>query len=185
MLSTIDLWLPILASTIAVFFLSFLCWAVLPHHRGDWGPLPDEDGLMDTLRGQGIPRGQYAFPRCSSNEEMRDPAFLEKYNRGPKGFLIVAADGPMNMGKTMGTSSAYNLVVTVLVAYVASIALPASADGMQVFRLVSTVAFLAHGSALGWAPIWFGRTWGSTLRELMDALLYGLATGGIFLALWP
>lgn len=185
MLHTLDLWLPILASTVAVFFLSFLCWAVLPHHRNDWGPLPSEDGLMDTLRAQDVGRGQYAFPRCKSPEEMREPAFLEKYNRGPKGFLIVAPDGPLNMGRTMGISSVYNLAVTTLVAYVATLALPAGADGMQVFRLVSTVAFLAHGSALGWAPIWFGRTWGSTLREGLDALLYGLATGAIFLALWP
>jgi len=31
----VTLWLPILVGTIVLFFLSFLFWAVLPHHFGD------------------------------------------------------------------------------------------------------------------------------------------------------
>lgn len=185
MLDIVDLWLPILASTAAVFFLSFLCWAVSPHHKQDWIALPGEDRLMDSLREQGVQAGQYAFPRCEDAQQMREAAFLEKYNRGPKGFLIVAPEGPLNMARNMATSSAFNLIATMLVAYVASLALAPGAEDRAVFRLVSTVAFIAHGAALGWAPIWFGRTWSSTLREMGDALLYGLGTGAIFMALWP
>ncbi len=56
---------------------------------------------------------------------------------------------------------------------------------MQVFRVVWTVAFIANSMALCWGPIWFGRTWSSTLKEMFDGLVYGAATGAIFMFFWP
>ena len=56
-----QLWLPILLTTFAVFFLSFLMWMVSPHHRKDWSALPDEDGFMGTLRSMRLP----ITARCS------------------------------------------------------------------------------------------------------------------------
>ena len=35
MVELTSLWLPILLSTVALFFLSFLAWTVLPHHKPD------------------------------------------------------------------------------------------------------------------------------------------------------
>ena len=54
MVTLVDLWLPILGSAVAVFFISFTMWMVLPHHKGDWKPLPDEDGTMDTTDGEQV-----------------------------------------------------------------------------------------------------------------------------------
>lgn len=180
-----QLWLPILLSGLAVFFLSFCMWMVLPHHKSDWGPLSDEDGFMDLVRSMGAKAGQYTFPHCASNEQMRDPAFLEKYSKGPKGFLVLRPDGPGSMAGNMATSFGFNVVTAFLVAYVATMGISAGADGMLVFRFVATVALLANSFGLVWGSIWFGRTWSSTLKEMGDGLVYAIATGAVFMLLWP
>ena len=46
--------------------------------------------------------------------------------------------------------------------------------------LVTWVAFLGYAGALGWMVIWFFHSWGSTLRQVCDGLVYGLVTGAIF-----
>jgi hypothetical protein len=33
--------------------------------------------------------------------------------------------------------------------------------------------------------IWFGHTWGRTLKDVADGVIYGLLTAGIFGWLWP
>ena len=40
--SLASLWLPILVSAVAVFFVSFLAWMVLPHHKKDINAIADE-----------------------------------------------------------------------------------------------------------------------------------------------
>lgn len=185
MIELSQLWLPIVLTGVAVFFISFLMWMVLPHHRQDWPPLPDEDQAMDVLRGMGVGGGQYSFPHCSSPAQMKDPVWMEKYNRGPKGFLILKPDGPESMGKSMGVSFVFNLITAVLVAYVAAFSLPAGAEGALVLRFVWTVAFLANSFGLVWGAIWFGRTWSSTLKEMFDGLVYSFATALLFMAFWP
>jgi len=41
-----QLWLPIVVSGFAVFFLSALVWTVMPHHKKDWQGLPNEDAVL-------------------------------------------------------------------------------------------------------------------------------------------
>lgn len=181
--SILDLWLPILVSGAAVFFLSFLMWMVMPHHRSDWGPMSDEEGVMGALGD--IKAGQYSFPHCGSPESMKDPAWIKKWEEGPSGTLIVRPRGPMNMGKSMLTSLAFNLVISILTAYVLTISLPNADPGLRLFRIASTVSFLGYAGALGWAAIWFNQSWSSTFKSALDGLLYGLATGAIFCWLGP
>lgn len=186
MVELTELWLPILLSGVAVFFTSFLMWMAMPHHRSDWEALPDEEAFMDHVRGQGVRSpGQYTFPFCRDNQQMRDPAFLKKYADGPKGFLVLKEEGPGNMGLNLAKSFSFNLVTAALVAYVATMGVDRGADGAFVFRFTTTVAFLANSMALAWGAIWFSRSWSSTLKEMFDGALYALATGAIFLWLWP
>ena len=35
------------------------------------------------------------------------------------------------------------------------------------------------------AAIWFGHTWSSTWKAVIDGLVFGLLTGGVFGWLWP
>jgi hypothetical protein len=180
-----QLWLPILLSGVAVFFISFLMWMVSPHHRSDWKPLPNETRVMDTLRELGVGGGQYAMPHCSDPSKMKDPEWMAMYNRGPSGHIILKPEGPVSMGKAMAVSGLFNLVTAAMVAYAATLALPAGVENGLVLRFVFVVAFLANSFGLVWGSIWFGRTWSSTLKEMGDGLVYAAATAGIFLAFWP
>ena len=41
--------LPIVLSTVALFFASFLSWMVLQLHKQDWSPLAKEDEFMAAV----------------------------------------------------------------------------------------------------------------------------------------
>ena len=53
------------------------------------------------------------------------------------------------------------------------------------FHDTAVVTFLSY--AMGAVPlsIWYHRKWSTTLRNAVDALVYALASGAIFAALWP
>ena len=55
----------------------------------------------------------------------------------------------------------------------------------SVFRVTSAVAFLAYGWAVIPFAIWYGHPWSVTAKYLLDALIYGLVTGGVYAWLWP
>ena len=63
------LWLPILLSTVIVFFASFIMHMVLAYHKSDYRKLPDEDRVPFALRRARVTRGPaYFFPYFSFNE---------------------------------------------------------------------------------------------------------------------
>jgi len=185
MVTLLDLWLPILLAAILIHVGGFVMWMVLPHHRGDWKKLPDEDGVMHALRKSGVGVGQYNFPHCESKDAMKDPAWLAKVESGPMGFVILGAPGRPKMGKSLGQYFLYTLGVSFMVAYIASHTLPPGAPYLPVFRVVGSVATLAYAAALVPGAIWFSRSWGSTAREMFDGLVFGLVTAGVFGWLWP
>jgi hypothetical protein len=180
----IDYWLPIVAATGAMFFASFLVWTVLPHHKPDWKRLPDEDPVLATMRQQDIPAGQYMFPYCIDMKEMATDEMREKWEKGPAGFLYVLPRGLPNMGKRMGITITYQLVVNLFIAYIASVALAPTDGFLEVFRFVGTVGVLAHSAGGIPHAIWFGRSFSSTAKEVLDGVAYGLITGLVFAALW-
>lgn len=186
MTSLLDLWLPILLSAFAMFFLGFIFWMVLPHHRSDWKPVGDEDGLMDDLRARGVKGpGQYSFPHCGSPEVMKDPEFVKKMEAGPSGMLVLMPPGPLNMGKSMGQTVAHNAVVAAVVAYAAGMALAPGAAFMDVFRFVGTLGILAYCASLPTRSIWFHEDWTATWKSIFDGAVSGLIMGLIFAGLWP
>ena len=179
----IDLWIPILLSGVAVFFLSFCMWMVLPHHRNDWSPVKDEDALMDHLGD--IEAGMYSFPHCSTPECMKDPAWIGKREKGPSGMLTIMPRGPMNMGQAMFMSFLYNVIIAVLVAYVAMLVIPKGDPQGLVLRVTSSVAFLGFAGAHGWYLLWFSHKGSVVLKSVIDGLVYGIATGVLFMVCWP
>lgn len=181
----LSLWLPILLSGVAVFVLAFLCWMVLPHHKSDWGRVPDEDKLMDAIGD--APAGLYMFPFCDDPEEFKDPEseWMKKRDAGPAGSIVVRPRGPWSMGSSMLQSFVFNLVVSICTAYVATIGLGKGAPGIDVFRLTATVAFLAYSGALIWDLIWWQKPFAAVAKSIADGLVYGVATGAIFMWFWP
>jgi len=179
-----ELWKPIVLSGVAVFILSAMAWTVLPHHRKEYGPMANEDGVADAMRAGGIAPGRYSLPHAGDAKAMGTPEMKAKMERGPIAFITVMKGGNRGMGPMMVQSVIANIIIATFVAYIASTALPAGAAYMTVFCLVATATFMAYG--LGTIPdsIWFGKPWRSYALNAADSLVYALVTGGIFGWLW-
>jgi hypothetical protein len=176
----ISLWLPIVLSTIALFFASFLSWMVLRLHEKDWGKVDGEDELISTIRDLKVPAGSYMFPGCNSMKEMNDPVYQQKYKAGPRGIITVLPDA--NMGKNLALTFAYFFVCCSTFAYLASFALETGADSLTVFRFVATVALLTFCASILQHAIWFRNR---VVGHLIESFAYSLIAGAIFAALWP
>jgi hypothetical protein len=185
MVSLTSLWMPILLSAVAVFIVSSVIHMVLAYHRSDHAKLPSEDAVMDALRPFNIPPGDYMMPCSSGPAEMKSPAFLEKFNKGPVAVMTVLPTGQWRMGAQLAQWFVYLLVVGTIAAYVASRAVTPGAPYLEVFRFVGTTAFAAYGLALWQNSIWYKKKWSATIKSTFDALLYGLVTAGVFGWLWP
>jgi hypothetical protein len=185
MISLGALWLPILLSAVAVFIVSSIIHMVLKYHNNDYGPVPDEAKVMEALRGFAVPPGDYVMPRCADMKEMGSAEYIEKQKQGPNIIMTVLPNRPSNMGPSLAGWFAFSLVVGLLVAYVTRLALPAGAEYMEVSRVAGAVGFCCY--AMGEIPnsIWYKKSWTSTLKNVLDGLVYGLFTGGVFGWLWP
>jgi len=51
--------------------------------------------------------------------------------------------------------------------------------------VVGTVAFACYAMSLPQASTWYKRNWGTTIRSMIDGLVYGLLTAGTVGWLWP
>ena len=182
-----SLWLPIVASAIGVFVASFITHMVLPFHRSDVRKLSadQEEQVLDALRRVNAPPGDYAAPHAGSAAGMRDPAFIAKATKGPLALITLAPGAAPSMGPSLGQWFAYCVVVGILVAYVAGVVFGPGADVMSVLRVVSTVTFMAYALALPQHSIWYRRSWATTMKSIVDGLIYGLVTGAVFAWLWP
>jgi len=180
--------IPILLAAVLMFVASSLIHMVLGYHRADYNRLPREDEVQAALRGFNIPPNDYLVPRPESPGAMRDPAFLEKYKKGPVLMMTIMPPSPGGtpaMGAQLAQWFVYCIVVGVVAAYMAGRALGPGAPYLAVFRFAGATAFIAHSLALPQYSIWYHRNWGTTLRSMFDGLIYGLLTGGAFGWLWP
>ena len=181
MVELTSLWLPIVLSSVVLFFLSFLAWMVLPHHKPDWRGLPEENSFGTALSSLNLPPGNYAFPYCETTAEMKSEAFLERQKQGPNGTLQLW-DGPCNMGANLVCQFLFFLATSFCLAYLATLGLQAGADFMTVFRFVGTAGILTYTAAAVPGSIWFKMR---LPGYIIDGLMYGLATGAIFAIFWP
>ena len=183
--SLASLWLPILISAVIIFFAAYVAWSVLPHHRSDWVKIPNDRQLLLTLRVLGLARGQYFFPAAMTPEgRKQDPDPAKTLAEGPVGSLVIWPGAP-NLGTSLASYFVYTLGVSFMVAYIAYATIAPGADYLHVFRVTGTVAVLAYSAAEIPKSIWFGHTWSSTWKSVIDGLVYGLLTGGVFGWLWP
>lgn len=181
MVSLASLWLPILLSAVFVFILSSIIHMLLPWHRNDFRPLPEEDVARTALR---VPAGDYVLPHAAGMEAMKSPEFTRKMEEGPVAMISVAPPGS-RMGRSLALWFVYSLVVALFAAYIASRALGPGADYLDVFRFAGTTAFAGYALALWQSVIWFGRSATTTLKSTLDGLLYALVTAGVLGWLWP
>jgi hypothetical protein len=178
-----SLWLPILLSAVIVFVAGSIIHMATPWHKADIRGVPDEDAARQALKG--IPPGDYAVPYAGSRAAMSSPEFQKKMSEGPIAFLTVRAGGSMSMGSSLVQWFIYLIVAGLFAGYVASRALPSGADYLRVFQIAGTVAFASHSLGLVQGSIWYKRSWGYTIRTMIDGLVYAGLTGGTFGWLWP
>jgi len=179
------LWLPILLSAVFVFILSSVIHMFTPWHKGDYPALPNEDAFRGAVGPLNIPPGDYVVPRVGSMADMKSPAFQEKMKQGPVVMMTVMPNGVSGMGKQLTLWFLNALVVSVFAAYVTGRALGQSSPYLHVFRFAGATAFCGYSLALAQASIWYRKNWGTTIRSMIDGLLYALVTAGTFGWLWP
>ncbi len=180
----IAFWVPIVLSAVIVFIGSSIIHMVLPFHRSDYSPLPDEDSVRAAIRAGNLKRGLYVFPFCT-HKDMKSPAMVEKYKQGPVGFLTIMPNGVPAMPKFLGQWFVYCLLISYFVAYVTAHTVSPSANYLAVFRIAGVVGFMAYGLGHLSNGIWKGQLWVTTIKEVIDGLVYGLLTAGTFGWLWP
>lgn len=176
----LSLWLPILVSSVALFFIGFLAWMVLGLHKDDFRALPDQDQGQATIRSLGLAPGNYMFPYAPSAAEQASPEHLARMQAGPMGHLTVFPG--LNMGRNLGLTMAYDFAVCCGVAYLARLAMPGPAEFLAVLRFVSTATFLSLFMAMVSHAIWFRCR---IVGHLIESLASALIVGAIFGALWP
>ena len=185
MLSVLSLWLPILLSTVAVFFVSFLLHAVLKYHESDVKRHPAEDDVLNAIRRANTPPGDYVLPHATM-AGMSSPEYVAKRSAGPVALMTVLPGGPPTMKRELIGWFIFSLIVSIFAAYMTSRAVAGDAYAyLDVFRFAATTAFASYGLGQIQESVWFGRSWNTTLKNLFDALVYGLITGGIFGWLFP
>ena len=177
--------LPILLSAVFVFIASSVIHMVLKYHMKDFSAVPDEDGLLDAFRRTKVTPGDYFLPYASSMEAMKSKEYCDKFAQGPVVTMTVSAGGAMNMGGQLMQWFLYTVVISFVTAYLTGRVLLPGTDYLQVFRVAGTVAFMGYAMALPPFSIWYKRSWGTTVRSMIDGLLYALLTGGTFGWLWP
>jgi hypothetical protein len=180
-----ELWLPILASAVAVFIVSAIIHMVLKYHNRDFSRLPNEDPVRAAIRGGNPEPGQYVIPYCPDMKEMEKPENKQKYLDGPVGVLTLMRTGVPNMGKYLTHWFLFLLFVSFFLAYIASHAIPRGTPYLSVFRIVGAIGFLAYAASQMQNSIWWGKPWRSTSKDMLDGLVYGLVTAGVFGWLWP
>ena len=178
-----QLWLPILLAAVIVFVASSLLHMLLPWHKSDFGNTPNEAAVMDALRP--IPPGDYMMPRAGSMAEMKDPAFQERMKRGPVVVMTIMQWTPSAFPKSLVQWFIYAIVVSVFAGYLAGRALGPGTAYLEVFRFAGTTAFLGYGMALAQNSIWWSKKWSTTVKSMIDALIYASLSAGVFGWLWP
>lgn len=182
----LSLWLPILVAAALVWAASAVMWMVLPHHRSDYLPLPDEGPVRDALGGQTLEANQaYRVPGTMGRADMEDPEERRKWEEGPVAYIRVLPSRLPEMGRQLTLHFIYCVAVGAVVAYVAGRTLAPGTAYLAVFQITGTVAWVAYGWAFPVAAVWFGWSWSEVSKHLLDALVYGLLTAGAFGWLWP
>jgi hypothetical protein len=89
------------------------------------------------------------------------------------------------MGKRFTQWFLFLLFVGFFAACAAAPLLHPGAGHKVVFHTIGLIAFAAYGLALWPLSIWYNRSWATTFKSTVDALIYAVVTGLIFAWMWP
>jgi len=185
MISMTDLWLPILLSAVFVFIVSSIVHMILPFHKGDFKKMPGEDSVLAQMRAHGLQPGSYMFPCAGSMKEMCSPEMIEKCKLGPVGQMTIIPSGAPGMGKNLIQWFLFCVIVSAVIAGMASHILDLKSPHKTVFHLTALAAILGYATRPLPDSIWKGQPWNITFKFVIDGILYAVVTGLTFAWLWP
>ena len=180
-----SLWLPVVVSAAAVFFVSSFLHMVLKYHNADYRKLANEDDVAAAVRKGSPAPGVYFIPHTADHRQMKDPAVQKRFADGPVALVTVLQNGPPAIAMHLAQWLGFSLLVGFVTAYVARHTLTLGADGMLVMRMTGAVAFAGYGLGYVQDSIWKGIPWANSFRGLLDAAIYAVVTGIVFRLLWP
>jgi hypothetical protein len=181
-----SLWLPILLSAVVVFIISSLIHMVIKWHASDYNGFANEDAVRAAIRAGNPAPGHYVVPHCKDMKDMGSEAMRQKYREGPVGHFTLGRSGVPALGKFLAMWFVWAVIVATGAACMAVRLYgldPTRAQGAA--KLVGTITFVAYGCGTVTESIWAMRPWSSSAKNLIDAALYGLGSGLVFLWLWP
>jgi hypothetical protein len=184
-LNLLSLWMPILLGALFAWIASAVIHMVIKHHNSDYQKLANEDDVRAAIGASSANLGLHHIPYCADMSEMANEDMQRKMTEGPVAFITIFPNGLPNMGKYLIQQIAYFVIGNFLIAYSATLALAPGAGSMEVFRVVTSIGFLAYGWASIPYSIWFGHQWSMTIKYLVDALIYAMVVGATFAWLWP
>ena len=171
---------PIILSAVIVFIASSIIHMGPFWHKNDFPMFAGQDKVMDALRPLNIPPGEYMIPRAATMAEMKTPEFKAKMEKGPVFMLNMMHSGTFNMGPLLAQWFGFCVLVSVFAAYLTARTEPANAAYLQVHRVAGCAAFMGYALAAIPNSIWYKRSWGVTIKTMIDGLIYGMLTGGTF-----
>jgi len=183
--SLISLWLPILLSAVFAWLASALIHMVIKYHNSDYKRINKEQEVALALRQSEDQPGLYSTPYCSDMKEMNDAVIQQRFKEGPVAMITIMGKGMPAMGKLLGQQFLFFLIGSVLIAYIAVMALHVGADSIHIFHVVFVTAFAIYAWASVPYSIWFGQPWLNTFKYFIDAIIYAAVIGATFVWLWP
>ena len=179
-----ELWLPVLIAAVAVFVASSVVWMVLPYHKADIRFMDNEEGFKEAIKPLDLAPGLYMYPNCADAKDMKSESYKERFEAGPWGVITVYPGKP-NFGANLLKTFVMYLIISVFVAYMVSLAAPAGAEYMRVFRIAATAGIMAHCLGGIVNDIFLGKPTRFVVTSLLDGVIYALVTAGVFAAMWP
>ncbi len=181
----LSLLLPIALSALAVFIVSMIVHMAMPWHRSDYANVPDHAAAIAAIQSLHLAPGDYAVPNPRLPGGGSNPNFVADFERGPTFHITLMPSGGMNMGKLMGTWFGLMLLVSTIAGLVTGSIVAPGGDRHAVFHFSAVITTCAYGFGSWPLSIWYSRKWSTAFKETFDAMLYGLASGAVFMWMWP
>jgi hypothetical protein len=178
-------WLPALVSAVFLFITSAILQMATGWHHSDYGALPDEEAFRNVVRPLAIPPGDYTVPVPKWGGEMRSPEFTKKVDEGPRVMMTVLPNGMTGMNSMLLWQFLYFLFVSWFAGHFSFRVFGPAAHDHDILHTVAGISFAAYGLALWPLVIWFRRSFKTTLKANVDALIYAVITALTFCWLWP
>jgi len=176
-----SLWLPTLLAAVAVFVASSAIHMLFKWHNRDYRKLPNEEAVRAAINAGRPGPGLYVLPYYLEGNECSTEEAQARFREGPVGKLTLRRPGPMSVGPMLLQWFVLNLAV----AFVAACMAVGSMSAHQAAHTTGLATLLAYGAGAISEAIWMGKPWAATLKDLLDASIYAVATAAVFLWLWP